>query len=99
MLFGLSGTLDTFRPLSEFINLFESEWQYLYALIASNNPKTYRSSFRAFLDFDSAKRDVLLASLVLHYPNPVDYLTTKDNLTYSELKTRLYSLSTSHTIS
>jgi len=98
-LFGLSGVLDSSRPLSEFIELFESEWQRLYALTASNDPKTYRASLRTFLDFDSAKRDLLLACLVPHYPNPVDNLTTKDNLTYSELKTRLYSLSTSHTTS
>ena len=95
-LFGLSSALDTSRLLSEFINLFESEWQRLYALTASNDPKTYRANLRTFLDFDSAKRDLLLACLVPYYPNPVDNLATKDNLTYSELKTRLYSLSTSH---
>ena len=89
ILFGLSGVLDPSRPLLEFIELFESKWQYLYALIVSNNPKTYRSSLRAFLNFDSIKRDLLLTCLVLHYPNLVDNFTTKDNLIYSELKTYL----------
>jgi len=44
------------------------------------------------LSFDEAKRDFLLAALVKHYPNPVDNLSTKDNLTYAELKSRLHSL-------
>ena len=45
------------------------------------------------LQQDEAKRDWLLAALVSHHPNLVDYMTTKDNLTFSQLKVRLHSLS------
>jgi len=44
------------------------------------------------LSFDEANRDFLLGALVKHYPNPVDNLSTKDNLTYAEWKSRLHSL-------
>ena len=39
------------------------------------------------------KRDWLLAALVPHHPNLVDNMTTEDNLTFSQLKVRLHSLS------
>ena len=44
------------------------------------------------LDQDEAKRDWLLVALVSQHPNLVDNMTTKDNLTYSQLKVRLHSL-------
>ena len=34
--------------------------------------------------------------MIKHYPNPVDNLTTKENLTYVELKSRLFTLSTNN---
>ena len=48
---------------------------------------------RQVLDKDEAKRDWLLTALISHYPEIVDNLTTKDNLTYSQLKIRLNSCS------
>ena len=45
------------------------------------------------MEQDEAKRDWLLAGLVSQYPNVVDNMTTKDSLTYAQLKLRLHSMS------
>jgi len=52
----------------------------------------YRQALRTFLSFDEAKVDFLLPAYIKYYPNPVDNLSTKNNLTYSKLKSRLHSL-------
>ena len=44
------------------------------------------------MEEDFAKRDFLLAALSEHYPNPVDNLTTKANLSYAEARHRMNSL-------
>ena len=50
---------------------------------------SYRQKLGAFLEKDYAKRDFLLATLSQHYPNPVDNLTTKTDLTYAEVQHRM----------
>ena len=44
------------------------------------------------LEQDEATRDWLLAALVSHHPNLVDNMTTKDNLTYSQLKVPFHQM-------
>ena len=49
---------------------------------------------KQMLDQDDAnsKKDWMLAALVSHHPNLVDNMTTKDNLTFAQLKVRMHSL-------
>ena len=92
----LSTRFDSSKPISDFIDMFETEWERLYQLTTSNGTNTYRITFRRFLDHNEAKRDTLLAALLPHYPNPVDNLSTKANLTYADLIARLQSLSSNY---
>ena len=94
----IAANFDPTRPIHEFIDLFETEWERLYAQSASGPANSYRQALRTFLAFDEAKRDFLLAALIQFYPNPVDNLSTKDNLTYAELKSRLHSLAANHQV-
>jgi hypothetical protein len=88
----MSYNFNPSKPIHEFIDSYETEWERLYQQSASGPANGYRQALRTFLSFDEAKRDFLLGALVKHYPNPVDNLSTKDNLTYAELKSRLHSL-------
>jgi len=80
------------KPIHEFLDSYETEWELLYQQTASGPANGYRPALRTFLSFDKAKRHFLLGALVKYYPNLVDNLSTKDNLTYAELKSRLHSL-------
>jgi len=80
----LSTKIEKGKPVSEFIDKFDDQWNRVYKMAAGSDP--YRQKFRAFLEEDYAKRDFLLAALSEHYPNPVDNLTTKTNLTYAEAR-------------
>jgi len=88
----MSPNFNPSKPIHEFIDSYETEWERLYQESASGPANGYRQALGTFLSFDEAKRDFLLGGLVKHYPNPVDNLSTKDNLTYVELKSRLHSL-------
>jgi len=88
----MSQTFSTTQFINEFVDKFETEWERLHQLTGSAG-SPHRRSLRQFLDYDESKRDFLLTALVQHYPNPIDNLCTKDNLTYVELKSRLFMLS------
>ncbi|KHJ31598.1 hypothetical protein EV44_g3365 [Erysiphe necator] len=84
----LGWMFDHTRPISEFIINFESEWFKLLKLTRDSSD-TYRQQFAVFLGNDKAKRDFLLGLISRHHKNIVDNLTTKDNLTFAEVKQRL----------
>jgi len=69
---------------------FDDQWNRVYEMTAGPDP--YCQKLRAFLEEDFAKRDFLLAALSEHYPNPVDNLTTKADLSYAEARHRMNSL-------
>jgi hypothetical protein len=79
----LPSVLDPSKPIKEFLDLFEAEWQKLADFARSSTTDTYRAIFAKFLAEDKAKRDFLLAFIVNHHQNVVDNLTTKDDLSYS----------------
>jgi hypothetical protein len=89
--------------ISAFIQQFEKEWARLVQSTASSNESTneslqYSKDFETFLLHDRAKRNFLLASLLDRYPNQVDNISTKDVLTFQEVKNKflnLYSTTTS----
>jgi len=87
----LSTKIEKGKPVSEFMNKFDDQWNRVYKMAAGFDP--YCQKFRAFLEEDYAKRDFLLAALSEHYLNPVDNLTTKTDLTYAEARHRMHSLS------
>src|SRR5512133_3115084 len=60
--------------------------------MASSSSDSYRTKFYEFLKEDKAKRDFILGFLAPHYENVVDNLTTKDDLSYSDVKMRLHNL-------
>jgi len=82
--------------LSEFISKFESQWLHLTKL-SKGSSDSYRTTFAAFLNEDKAKRDFLMGFLVRHHKNVIDNLTTKDSLSYADVKQRLMDIDTSDT--
>jgi len=80
--------------LPGFISKFESQWLHLTKLSKAASD-TYRKTFATFLNEDKAKRDFLLGFLVKHHKNVIDNLTTKDSLTYADVKQRLMDIDTS----
>jgi hypothetical protein len=52
----------------------------------------YRKHFLAFLDEYKVQRDFLLGFLVQHHQNVVENLTTKDDLTFADVKKRLIDM-------
>jgi len=80
--------------LSEFISKFESQWLHLTKL-SKGSTDSYRTTFAAFLQEDKAKRDFLMGFLVKHHKNVIDNLTTKDGLSYANVKQRLMDMDNS----
>lgn len=95
----LSSTLDTTQPISEFIDSFEIRWMHLHTLTSNAHPGSFKATYRTLLELEEAKREYLLASVVTHYPNVVDNLTTKENLSYDDLKERLVGLAINNQLS
>ena len=86
-------TFNPNEPITSYIDDFEIKWSCLYSYTPSANPNTYKAAYRVILEIDEYKRDCLLAALVKHHPNIVDNPTTKNDLTYNNLKQRLMGLS------
>jgi len=79
--------------LPVFISKFESQWLHLTKRSkASSN--SYRKTFATFLNEDKAKRDLLLDFLVKHHENMIYNLTTKDSLSYADVKQQLIDIDT-----
>ncbi|RPB21716.1 hypothetical protein L211DRAFT_811501, partial [Terfezia boudieri ATCC MYA-4762] len=95
----LSSTLDPSQSISDFIETFETRWMRLHTLTSNARPASFKAIYRMLLENEEAKREYLLASLVTHYPNVVDNLTTKDHLTYEDLKERLIGLAINNQLS
>ncbi|TGZ76127.1 hypothetical protein EX30DRAFT_379944, partial [Ascodesmis nigricans] len=87
--FSPSTTYYSSTPLSEFISTFETKCTCLQKLSKSTRTDAYRKPMAQLLAFDEAKRDWLLAFLAPHQRNIVDNLTTKEGLSYQEVKQRL----------
>jgi len=86
----LSSKCEKGKPVSEFMDKFDDQWNRVYEM--TTGPDPYCQKLRAFLEEDFAKRDFLLTALSEHYPNPVDNLTTKADLSYAEARHRMNSL-------
>ena len=86
----LSTQLEKDKSVVDFMEKFDDQWTRVYQMTAGPDP--YRKKFHAFLKVDYTKRDFLLAALSKYYPNPVDNLTTKSNLSYAELKHHIRAL-------
>ncbi|CCX04219.1 Similar to hypothetical protein VITISV_009642 [Vitis vinifera]; acc. no. CAN75537 [Pyronema omphalodes CBS 100304] len=90
----LASSYDRSKPIMEYLDRFETEWNCLYNLTTgAKSTNTYRKKFRLFLEEDKAKRDFLLGFLVNPHSNVVDNVTTKDDLSYSDVVLKLHSLS------
>jgi len=85
-------TLDPMQSISKFIDEFEIRWMRLHSYTSSARPGSFKAAYRTVLELEEAKREFLLAALVKYYPNVVDKLTTKADLTYRELNERLRGL-------
>jgi len=92
----LMSSLTDSMNLADFIKQFETQWNRLYNLTSTGLPE--RASMRTYMDFDQNKRDLLMASLLKYYPNPIDNLSTKPNLKYTDLKYHMLALSTNQSI-
>jgi len=71
--------------LPGFISNVESQWLHLTKLSKASSD-SYRKTFATFLNEDKAKRDFLLGFSVKHHKNMIDNLTTKDSLSYADVK-------------
>lgn len=90
-LINLINAYDSSSSIADYIQQFESEWLTLHRMSKASTD-SYRQFLSKFLDEDKAKRDFLLALLAQHHENAVDNITTKDDLTFSEVKQRLMNL-------
>jgi len=85
------------KSVTEFIDRFDDQWNRVYQIMsgpASN--ASYKKYLQLFLEQDYAKRDSPLATLSYAYPNPVDNLTTKPNLSYEELRCYMRELASNN---
>jgi len=80
--------------LPGYISKFESQWLHLTKL-SNASSDSYRKTFATFLNGDKAKSDFLLGFLVKHHKDVIDNLTTKDSLSYADVKQRLMDIDTS----
>lgn len=87
----LSVTYPSSSSIGTFISQFEKEWVRMFKL-AKASTDSYRQLFVKLLAEDKAKRDFLLGFLVHHEKSVVDNLSTKDHLTFAEVKHRLLEL-------
>src|SRR5258706_6943235 len=90
-LFTIGTSFDPFKPVSEFIDKFKTEWAMLTQLSTSGSTP-YRLKLKEFLAFDEAKRDILLSILIPHMSNIIDNISTKDTMSYAEAKQRIVGL-------
>jgi len=82
--------------LVEFVYKFECQWLHLTKL-SKGSSDSYLTTFAAFLKEDKPKQDFLMGFLVKHHKNVIDNLTTKDSLSYADVKQRLMDIDTSDT--
>ena len=87
----LASEYDPSQPMSKNIGKIETEYSRLFKL-ARDSSDNERKCFSQFLKSDMIKRDFLLCFLAQDQKNVVDNLSTKDNLSYAEVKQRLYDL-------
>lgn len=78
-------SFDSSKPISEFIDKFETEWA-LHTQLSASSTSPSRTIFKELLAHDEAKRDFLLAILLPHMPNVIDNILTKDTMSYAEAK-------------
>ncbi|RPB21198.1 hypothetical protein L211DRAFT_890294, partial [Terfezia boudieri ATCC MYA-4762] len=64
----------------------------LYTFMSNARPASFKAIYRILLENEEAKREYLFVSLITHYLNIIDNLTTKVYLTYEDLKERLIGL-------
>jgi hypothetical protein len=75
---------------SEFISAFEIGWNRIAHL--SQSSTTYRKIVKDLFACQEAKRDFLLAWFAESHDNVVENLSSKDHLTYHEVKERILTL-------
>src|SRR5258706_5767544 len=89
-LFTIGSIYDSTKPITEFIENFESKWAIVTQLLCRlNNSNLYRKKFNKFLSCDEAKHDILLSALVPFMENVIDNISTKSDITFAEAKSSL----------
>ena len=71
--------------LSDFISKFVSQWLQLTKILKGSSD-SYRTTFAVFLNEDKAKQDSLMGFWFKHHKNMIDNLTTKDSVSYADVK-------------
>lgn len=89
---GALACTDSIKNPTAFISNFEKEFARFETLCSAPGSSAYRTDMRRAFAHDEAKRDLLLSAFQRTYPNPVDNLTTKDNLTFAQAKDKLLGL-------
>ena len=87
-LYELKSVYNASQTLFSFIEQFETQWFKLHKLSRESTDPD-RREIASFFEKDTIKRDLLLGFLARHKKNVVDNLTTKSNLSFSEVKQRL----------
>ena len=87
-LFTIGSTYDSTKPITEFIENFESKWAIITQLSNRSN-NLYQKKFNAFLGYDEVKRDILLSALVPYMEIVIDIISTKTDITFAKAKSRL----------
>ncbi|KAI0991975.1 hypothetical protein K3495_g16211, partial [Podosphaera aphanis] len=87
-LYELKSVYNASQSITSFIEQFETQWFKLHKL-SRESTDSDRREIAFFFEKDTIKRDFLLGFLARHKKNVVDNLTTKNNLSFSEVKQRL----------
>ena len=90
-LFVTGSQYNSFKPISVFIDKFETQWALLQQLSTSGTT-SYRQILNQFFTCDEAKQDALLSMLIPHMSNIIDNISTKPMMSYAEAKQRLILL-------
>jgi hypothetical protein len=83
---------------SKFISAFETEWNRIAHLSQSSatSSSTYRKILKDLFVCHEANMDFLLAWFAKSHDNVVENLSSKDHLTYHEVKERILNLHSNH---
>ena len=88
----LHARVDVSKPLTEYIEKYESEYAKSLKLMKSSKDSFYSVDYYGVMVQDKARKNLLLSALVLHNPLLVDNLMSNQALSYEDVKNHLCTL-------
>ena len=86
------GFVTVRKPLTEYIEKYESEYDKLLNLMKSSQDSFYSVDYYGVMVQDKVRKNLLLSALVPHNPALVDNLMSNQALSYEDVKNHLCTL-------